>query len=284
VTRRHERQVDDDFLALPLNRLADAALSAAIAGGASYADTKAKAPWWLLFVAATFGLIGVYAFSAVFPSHGEGLKIPVPDPARSIDLGQSVMMLLPALLLFGWVAMGAAMYHYGSTAAQSAAAGATKTVEPKVRRRRFGRRLRSLLSHLADELAHLLAGLADRLAHLAGDLLQLLHDLLRDLHAGLHAHLHHLLHHLLRLIAAEHLLGLGLGFLIDGLRIELTGDIRAGQPLARGAGVFEPGRVLRVLILDARHGTLRRLIEVLRTAGQGRPGRREAGLQTTGEH
>ena len=50
----------------------------------------------MLFVAATFGLIGVYAFSAVFPSHGEGLKIPVPDPARSIDLGQSVMMLLPA--------------------------------------------------------------------------------------------------------------------------------------------------------------------------------------------
>lgn len=46
-------------------------------------------------MAATFGLIGVYAFSAVFPSHGEGLKIPAPDPARSIDLGQSVMMLLP---------------------------------------------------------------------------------------------------------------------------------------------------------------------------------------------
>lgn len=30
-------------------------------------------------------------------------------------------MLLPALLLFVWVAMGVAMYHYGSTAAQSAA-------------------------------------------------------------------------------------------------------------------------------------------------------------------
>jgi len=43
VTRRHERQVDDDFLALPLNRLADAALSAAIAGGASYADLRVHA-------------------------------------------------------------------------------------------------------------------------------------------------------------------------------------------------------------------------------------------------
>jgi H+/Cl- antiporter ClcA len=67
-------------------------------GGASYADAEAKAPWWLLFVAATFGLIGVYAFSAVFPSHGEGLKIPVPDPSRSIDLVQLVLMLLPAVV------------------------------------------------------------------------------------------------------------------------------------------------------------------------------------------
>ena len=37
------RGVDSDFLALPLNRLADAALSAAIAGGASYADLRVHA-------------------------------------------------------------------------------------------------------------------------------------------------------------------------------------------------------------------------------------------------
>ena len=34
------RGVDHDFLALPLHRLADAALSAATAGGASYADLR----------------------------------------------------------------------------------------------------------------------------------------------------------------------------------------------------------------------------------------------------
>lgn len=67
-------------------------------GGASYADAEAKAPWWLLLVAATFGLIGVYAFSAMFPSQGEGLKIPVPDPSRSIDVVQLVLMLLPAVV------------------------------------------------------------------------------------------------------------------------------------------------------------------------------------------
>jgi len=37
------RAVDDDFLALPLRRLADAALSAATAGGASYADLRVHA-------------------------------------------------------------------------------------------------------------------------------------------------------------------------------------------------------------------------------------------------
>ena len=37
------RAVDDDFLALPLHRLADAALSAATAGGASYADLRVHA-------------------------------------------------------------------------------------------------------------------------------------------------------------------------------------------------------------------------------------------------
>ena len=43
MTRRHSRAVDDDFLALPLNRLADAALSAATAAGASYADLRVHA-------------------------------------------------------------------------------------------------------------------------------------------------------------------------------------------------------------------------------------------------
>ena len=37
------RAVDDDFLALPRNRLADAALSAATAAGASYADLRVHA-------------------------------------------------------------------------------------------------------------------------------------------------------------------------------------------------------------------------------------------------
>ena len=35
--------VDEDFLALPLHRLAEAALSAATAGGASYADLRVHA-------------------------------------------------------------------------------------------------------------------------------------------------------------------------------------------------------------------------------------------------
>jgi len=44
VTGRHSgRGVDEDFLALPLHRLADAALSAATAGGASYADLRVHA-------------------------------------------------------------------------------------------------------------------------------------------------------------------------------------------------------------------------------------------------
>lgn len=33
----------------------------------------------------------------------------------------ALTLLLPILLTFAWVAMGAAMYHFGSTAAQSAA-------------------------------------------------------------------------------------------------------------------------------------------------------------------
>ncbi|MCB0931666.1 MAG: TldD/PmbA family protein [Mycobacterium sp.] len=41
--RPGHRGVDDDFLALPLNRLADAALAAATAGGASYADLRVHA-------------------------------------------------------------------------------------------------------------------------------------------------------------------------------------------------------------------------------------------------
>ena len=41
--RPGHRGVDDDFLALPLNRLADAALSAATAAGASYADLRVHA-------------------------------------------------------------------------------------------------------------------------------------------------------------------------------------------------------------------------------------------------
>ena len=41
--RTGSRGVDSDFLALPLNELADAALSAAIAGGASYADLRVHA-------------------------------------------------------------------------------------------------------------------------------------------------------------------------------------------------------------------------------------------------
>lgn len=41
--RHGHRGVDDDFLALPLNRLADAALAAARAGGASYADLRVHA-------------------------------------------------------------------------------------------------------------------------------------------------------------------------------------------------------------------------------------------------
>jgi TldD protein len=39
----HPTDVDEDFLALPLRRLADAALSAAMAGGASYADLRVHA-------------------------------------------------------------------------------------------------------------------------------------------------------------------------------------------------------------------------------------------------
>ena len=35
--------IDEDFLALPLSHLADAALSAATAGGASYADLRVHA-------------------------------------------------------------------------------------------------------------------------------------------------------------------------------------------------------------------------------------------------
>jgi len=41
VSSRH--RIDEDFLALPFSRLADAALSAAIAGGASYADLRVHA-------------------------------------------------------------------------------------------------------------------------------------------------------------------------------------------------------------------------------------------------
>ncbi|MBU3751066.1 MAG: TldD/PmbA family protein, partial [Mycobacterium sp.] len=41
MTKR--RGVDEEFLALPLQRLADAALSAATAGGASYADLRVHA-------------------------------------------------------------------------------------------------------------------------------------------------------------------------------------------------------------------------------------------------
>ena len=41
--RSHTAGVDEDFLALPRHRLADAALSAAMAGGASYADLRLHA-------------------------------------------------------------------------------------------------------------------------------------------------------------------------------------------------------------------------------------------------